>query len=69
MKPKPLPFTEEQISIRAYEIWEQRGRRGTPEENWQAAIVALRRERSPVWKLHHTWQTAIHKFQLQKPAL
>jgi len=50
-KLKPLPFTEEQISVRAYEMWEKRGQQGTPEENWQAAIAALKRERSPLWKL------------------
>ena len=50
-KPKPLPFTEEQISVRAYELWEKRGQQGTPEENWQAAIAALKREQSPFWKL------------------
>ena len=50
-KTKPLPFTEEQISAKAYEIWERCGQQGTPEENWQAAIVALKRERSPLWKL------------------
>ncbi len=50
-KPKPLPFTEEQISAKAYEIWEKRGHQGTPEENWQAAIAALKPERSPLWKL------------------
>ena len=50
-KLKPLSFTEEQISVRAYEMWKKRGQQGTPEENWQAAIAALRRERSPLWKL------------------
>ena len=50
-KLKPLPFTEEQISVRAYEMWGERGQQGTPEENWQAAIAALKRERSPFWKL------------------
>jgi len=59
-KPKPLPFTEEQISARAYEIWERRGQQGTPEENWQAAIAALKQERSPLWKLRRTWQSATH---------
>jgi len=60
-KLKPLPFTEEQIGVRAYEVWEKRGQQGTPEENWQAAIAALRRERAPLWKLRHTWQTATDK--------
>jgi hypothetical protein len=60
-KPKPPRFTEEQISAKAYEIWEKRGQQGTPEENWQTAIAALKQERSPCWKLGHTWQTATHK--------
>ena len=60
-KTKPLPFTEEQISAKAYEILERRGQQGTPEENWQSAIAALKRERSPLFKLTHAWQTATHK--------
>ena len=60
-KPKPLPLTNEQISVKAYKIWERRGQQGTSEENWQAAIAALKKERSPLWKLGHTWQTATHK--------
>ncbi|MBW4538996.1 MAG: DUF2934 domain-containing protein [Myxacorys chilensis ATA2-1-KO14] len=51
LKSKPLSFTEEQISAKSYEIWEKRGHQGTPEENWQAAIAALRQERLPLWKL------------------
>ena len=50
-KPKPLPFTEEKINVKAYEIWERRGQQGTPEETWQAAISALKRERVPLWTL------------------
>ncbi len=60
-KPKLLPFTEEQISTKAYELWEKRGQQGTSEENWQAAIAALKQERSPLWKVSHAWQTATQK--------
>lgn len=60
-KPKSPPFTDEQISLRAYEIWQRRGQQGTPDENWQAAIVELQRERSPIGKLRQTWQKATDK--------
>lgn len=60
-QPKPLPFTEKQIQARAYVIWQERGQASSPEENWQAAIEALKREQSLTWKLKRFWQTAVEK--------
>jgi hypothetical protein len=37
-------FTEEQIKTRSYEIWENRGKKGEPEANRQAAIESLEQE-------------------------
>ncbi|MBC7969382.1 MAG: DUF2934 domain-containing protein, partial [Verrucomicrobia bacterium] len=49
--PKPSPFTETQIRERAYQLWQERGESASSDDNWQAAIEALKRERSPLWKL------------------
>lgn len=39
---QPLPFTEDQIRAKAYEIWQQRGSQGgSAEEDWQQAIAEL----------------------------
>jgi hypothetical protein len=35
---------EQRISVKAHEIWEKRGKTGTPEENWDAAIKALQQQ-------------------------
>jgi uncharacterized protein YjbI with pentapeptide repeats len=59
---------EQQLQARAYEIWEQRGRQGTPEENWNAAIEALKRERSPIWRTRQLLQLAL-QVETQSAAL
>ncbi len=60
-KPKPLPFTEEQIRDKAYEIWKARkGANGSPEEDWGAAIAALKSERAlpkRMRRFRHTFKT------------
>ena len=43
-KPTKKAFTNEQIRARAYRIWEKNKDR-SEEENWNAAIKALERER------------------------
>jgi len=43
---KPLPFNEEQLRVKAYELWQQRGAESSAEENWEYAIKSLERERS-----------------------
>jgi hypothetical protein len=35
---------EQQIRAKAYQIWEKRGKTGSPEENWSSAINSLRRQ-------------------------
>jgi uncharacterized protein YjbI with pentapeptide repeats len=42
-KPKTLPFSDEQIRVKAYQIW-QKHSESSPEENWNAAIKALKTE-------------------------
>ncbi len=42
---KPLPFAEEEIQAKAYELWQQRGDESSAEENWKDAIAVLARER------------------------
>lgn len=42
-----LPFTEEQIRARAYELWQKRnGREGSSEKDWHQAIEELNQENS-----------------------
>ncbi|MEG3435697.1 pentapeptide repeat-containing protein [Pannus brasiliensis CCIBt3594] len=36
---------EEKVRVRAYEIWEKRGQKGSSEENWDIAIKEIKRER------------------------
>jgi uncharacterized protein YjbI with pentapeptide repeats len=43
-KPQKLPFTDEQIRDKAYQIWQQDKER-SPEENWNTAIKLLKTER------------------------
>jgi len=47
---RPLPFTEAQIAERAYQLW-QADPEGSAESHWEKAIQALKRERSPLWKV------------------
>ena len=70
--PKPYPFTDEQIRVKAKALWEQRGEDSADAENWADAISELQRERAlkrvtkPLrrlwWKtglgapLHRWWQ-------------
>jgi len=49
--PKPSPFTEEQIRERAYKLWQERDESASSDDNWQAAIEALKRERSPLGQM------------------
>jgi uncharacterized protein YjbI with pentapeptide repeats len=42
-KPKALPFSDEQIRVKAYQIW-QKHSESLPEENWKAAIKTLKTE-------------------------
>jgi len=49
--PKPSPFTENQIRERAYQLWQERGESASSDDNWQAAIEALKRERSPLGQM------------------
>jgi uncharacterized protein YjbI with pentapeptide repeats len=43
-KPKELPFSDEQIRAKAYQVW-QKNEEHSSEENWDAAIKALKTER------------------------
>jgi uncharacterized protein YjbI with pentapeptide repeats len=36
---------EQQIRAKAYQIWEERGKTCSPEENWSAAIASIRKQR------------------------
>jgi len=39
-------LTHEEIAIRAYDVYQRRGGRpGSPDQDWQQAVVELRRER------------------------
>jgi hypothetical protein len=50
-RPRSLPFSEEQIRAKAYEIWQERMRRGAPpQDDWHAAIQRLKQERSRRWQ-------------------
>jgi Protein of unknown function (DUF2934) len=42
--PKKLSFNDEQIRVKAYQIWQKYPER-SPEENWNAATKALKTER------------------------
>lgn len=59
----PHPFTDEQISPKAYELWRQRGPDSTSKENWEDAIRALRWEHrrkrvtKPIQRLW--WKTGV----------
>ncbi len=60
---RPHPFTDEQVSARAYALWQQRGPDSTPEENWRDAINALcweqRRKRVTMPLRRLWWQTGL----------
>jgi len=66
---KPIPFTEEQIRARAYQLWQIGGDQQSADGYWQAALEALRQERSLVcakhvslvWRVNQTWQMATNK--------
>ncbi len=50
-RPRSLPFSEEQIRAKAYEIWQERMSRGAPpQDDWHAAIQRLKQERSRRWQ-------------------
>jgi uncharacterized protein YjbI with pentapeptide repeats len=50
-RPRSLPFSEEQIRAKAYEIWQERMSRGAPpQDDWHAAIKRLKQERSRRWQ-------------------
>ncbi len=38
---------EEEIRVRAYEIWERQGRSGSPEDHWLEAERELKTEKAP----------------------
>ena len=38
---------EEEIRVRAYEIWERQGRSGNPEDHWLEAERELKTEEAP----------------------
>jgi hypothetical protein len=38
---------EEEIRVRAYEIWERQGRSGSPEDHWLEAERELKAEEAP----------------------
>jgi hypothetical protein len=41
--PAPSGITDEEIAVKAYELWESRGRPiGSPEEDWHNALEHLR---------------------------
>jgi len=44
VKPTKPSFTDEQIRVKAYQLWEK-NKEQSPEENWNAAVKALERER------------------------
>ena len=44
VKPAKSSFTDEQIRVKAYQLWEK-NKEQSPEENWNAAVKALERER------------------------
>jgi uncharacterized protein YjbI with pentapeptide repeats len=44
VKPTKSSFTDEQIRVKAYQLWEK-NKEQSPEENWNAAVKALERER------------------------
>ena len=44
VKPPKSSFTDEQIRVKAYQLWEK-NKEQSPEENWNAAVKALERER------------------------
>jgi hypothetical protein len=44
VKPTKSSFTDEQIRVKAYELWEN-NKEQSPEENWNAAVKALEREK------------------------
>jgi len=44
VKPTKASFTDEQIRAKAYQLWEK-NKEQSPEENWNAAVKALERER------------------------
>ena len=43
-KPAKSSFTDEQIRVKAYQLWEK-NKEQSPEENWNAAVKALEREK------------------------
>jgi hypothetical protein len=48
---KALPFSEEQIRAKAYEVWQERMARGrTAQDDWQMAIQRLHQERARRWQ-------------------
>jgi uncharacterized protein YjbI with pentapeptide repeats len=50
-KPQKLPFSDEQIRTKAYEIWRERMTPcGSPEDDWQKAIHLLKQERARRWR-------------------
>ena len=44
VQPAKSSFTDEQIRVRAYQLWEK-NKEKSPEENWNAAVKALEREK------------------------
>ena len=44
VKPAKSSFTDEQIRVKAYQLWEK-NKEQSPEENWKAAVKALEKER------------------------
>jgi uncharacterized protein YjbI with pentapeptide repeats len=44
VKPAKSSFTDEQIRVKAYQLWEK-NKEQSPEENWNSAVKALERER------------------------
>jgi uncharacterized protein YjbI with pentapeptide repeats len=50
-KPRKLPFSDEQIRAKAYEIWRERMTSyGSPEDDWLKAIHSLQQERARRWR-------------------
>lgn len=60
---KPHSFTETQVKVKAYELWQQRGSESLAEDNWNDAIRFLKREQvikqavKPVRRLW--WKTGL----------
>jgi uncharacterized protein YjbI with pentapeptide repeats len=55
--PQPLPFSEDEIQARAFELWEARGGKGgSPENDWSQAIEILKVERSLPFGAGHFWR-------------